>query len=102
MAANELGVRIMQLHTDARELMLKHGLELGHIHEIPDSDGYRPAFGYIEATQGGGSRQRYLEIPVPTNEYARMDASSRYRILEQLERRLQKGVPTGAATPAAC
>jgi hypothetical protein len=63
------------------------GYEPGQIHDIPDGEGYRIAFGY-RTRVAGGIRQRYLEIPVTAVEHRLLDEASQQRILDALQKRL--------------
>jgi hypothetical protein len=104
MNGTELAIQMMQLHSDARQLMRRRGFEPGHIHEIPEAHGYSLAFGYLDRTTGPGPRQRYFEVPVSSGEYAAFDESVRRRILDSLDARLQGGdrAPIGQSAGRAC
>jgi len=81
-------LRQMQLQSEASQLMRAYGLEPGHVHNLPDGDGYRIAFSYLERNPVSGVRQRYFEIPVSWEEYVTLDESTRRLILDRLAARL--------------
>jgi len=70
--------------------MREHGLQPGHLQEIPDGDGYRIAFGYLKKPPGARVLQRYFEIPVSREEFLTLDESVRRPILDRLAVRLRE------------
>jgi hypothetical protein len=83
-------LRQMQLQSESSRLMREYGLEPGHIQDLPDGDGYRIAFGYLESAPGRGRWQRYFEIPVSREEFITLDESARRLILDRLAARLRE------------
>jgi hypothetical protein len=90
MDSTELALQMMDLQRDARRLMREHGWEPGHVHQLPDRNGYRIAFGYVESAPGKGVWQRYFEIPVSDEEYRNLNESVRRLILDRLAARLEE------------
>ncbi len=81
--------RTRLLHSDVAKRLRVAGLTPGCMHEIPEGDGVRLAFGYVQRTPGGGVRQRYIETVITAAEYASMNGSVRRKVLAQVDAGLQ-------------
>ena len=81
--------RIALLRAAAIDLIQQHNRRPGIVQDYPSAQGFAFAFGYIEPTSGGGTRQRYIEVPLTVDDYLRMDDEVRQRVLAELERELE-------------
>jgi hypothetical protein len=88
----QLLTRTRLLHSDVAKRLQRAGLTPGGMHEIPEGNDVRLAFGYIEDTPGGGVRQRYIETVITAGEFASLGRDVRRKVLEQVDAGLQGAV----------